>query len=102
MIEIQNHRAAHLSFEENYGHAYRLVLHKSGELLYKGTCELIAANLDKLAKQDIIPTFPSGTDDPMQRSQEAEVLLKAVRKVWDDHTSSLAKLRAVLNYMVRE
>lgn len=70
-------------------------------MLYKGTNDLIAANLDKLANEDIIPTFPTGgTDDPIQRSQEAETLLKALRKVWDDHTSSLSKLRDVLKYMV--
>lgn len=101
MILIQNHKAGSLSYEENHRYAYNMVLMKSGELLYKGTCELISANLDKLAKQDIMPAFPSGTGDPIQRSQEGEVLLKAVRKVWDDHTSSLSKLRDVLKYMVR-
>lgn len=101
MIEIQNHRASNLSYEENHRYAYNLVLLKSGELLYKGTCELISANLEKLAKQDIIPAFPSGTGDPIQRSQEGEMLLKALRKVWDDHVSSLSKLRDVLKYMVR-
>lgn len=101
MIEIQNHRASNLSYEENHRYAYNLVLLKSGELLYKGTCELISANLEKLAKQDIIPAFPSGTGDPIQRSQEGEMLLKALRKVWDDHVSSLSKLRDVLKYMDR-
>lgn len=100
MIEIQNHRAMNLSYEENHRYAYNMVLMKSGDLLYKGTCELITSNLEKLAKQDIEPAFPSGTGDPIQRGQEGEVLLKAVRKVWDDHTSSLSKLRDVLKYMV--
>jgi cullin 3 len=101
MIEIQNHRAGNLSYEENHRYAYNMVLMKYGEQLYKGTCELISANLEKLAKQVIIPAFPSSNGDPIQRSQEGEVLLKAIRKVWDDHTSSLSKLRDVLKYMVR-
>lgn len=101
MIEIQNHRAGNLSYEENHRYAYNMVLHKHGEPLYKGTCQLIADNLEKLAKQDIVPCFPTGAgEDTIQRSQEAEVLLKAVRKVWDDHTSSLSRLRDVLKYMV--
>ncbi|PSR75595.1 hypothetical protein PHLCEN_2v9075 [Hermanssonia centrifuga] len=79
-----------------------MVLHKHGEQLYKGTCQLIAENLEKLAKQDIIPAFPSGGGgDLFQSSQEGEMLLKALRKVWDDHTSSLSKLRDVLKYMDR-
>ena len=102
MIEIQNHRAANLSYEENHRFAYNMVLHKHGEPLYKGTCQLIAENLEKLATQELVPTFPSGASgDSMQQSQEAETFLKAIRKVWDDHTSSLSKLRDVLKYMVR-
>ncbi len=102
IVEIQNHRAGNLSYEENHRFAYNMVLHKHGEQLYKGTCQLIAENLEKLAKQDIIPAFPSGGGgDLFQSSQEGEMLLKALRKVWDDHTSSLSKLRDVLKYMVR-
>lgn len=90
-----------LSYEENHRYAYNMVLMKSGETLYKGTCQLISDNLEKLAKQFIIPAFPNGAGDLIQRSQEGEMLLKAIRKVWDDHTSSLSKLSDVLKYMVR-
>jgi cullin 3 len=101
MIEIQNHRAHNLSYEENYRYSYNMVLYKHGDVLYKGTLQLIAENLDQLARQDIVPSFPSATsEDLTQRSQEAEVLLKSVRKVWEDHTSSLSRLRDVLKYMV--
>ena len=102
IVEIQNHNAANLSFEENHRYAYNMVLHKNGERLYKGTTQLIADNLDKLANQFIIPAFPTNvSNDPLQKSQEGEMLLKSVKKVWDDHTSSLSKLRDVLRYMVR-
>ncbi|KAI0359841.1 Cullin-domain-containing protein [Trametes cingulata] len=102
IIEIQNHNAANLSFEENHRYAYNMVLYKSGDKLYKGSTQLIAENLEKLAKEYIIPAFPTGvSNDPVQRSQECERLLKALKKVWDDHTSSLSKLRDVLKYMDR-
>ena len=39
-------------------------------------------------------------EDPVQKAQESEMLLKALKKVWDDHVSSLSKLRDVLRYMV--
>ncbi|KAI0649089.1 Cullin-domain-containing protein [Trametes meyenii] len=102
IIEIQNHNAASLSYEENHRYAYNMVLYKHGDKLYKGSTQLVAENLDKLAKEHIIPMFPPGvTSDPIQRSQECELLLKALKKVWDDHTSSLSKLRDVLKYMDR-
>ncbi|KAL4252320.1 cullin family protein [Abortiporus biennis] len=102
IVEILNHRAEHLSYEENHRYGYNMVLHKNGEMLYKGTCKLLSDNLDILAKKDIIPTFPSSSsDDPIQKSQEAETLLKALKKVWDDHKSGLTKLRDVLRYMDR-
>ncbi|KAF9003928.1 Cullin [Cyathus striatus] len=100
--EIQNHNASNLSFEENHRFAYNMVLHKEGEMLYKGVVGLVAENLEKLAKEQIIPTFPSGgINDPIQRSQAGELLLKAVRNVWDDHTSSMIKLGQILKYMDR-
>ncbi|GBE88007.1 Cullin-domain-containing protein [Sparassis latifolia] len=102
IVEIQKHHAENLSYEENHRFAYNMVLYKHGETLYKGTCKLIAENLDKLAKEQLVPTFPTVTaDDPVQKSQAWETFLKALRKVWDDHTSSLSKLRDVLKYMDR-
>ncbi len=102
IVEIQNHNAANLSFEENHRYAYNMVLYKSGDRLYRGSTQLVAENLERLAKDYIIPAFPSGgSNDPVQKSQEGEMLLKALKKVWDDHTSSLSKLRDVLKYMVR-
>ncbi|TBU48836.1 Cullin-domain-containing protein [Dichomitus squalens] len=102
IIEIQNHNAANLSFEENHRYAYNMVLYKNGDKLYKGSTQLVAENLDKLAKEYIIPAFPTGViEDAVQKAQESERLLKALKKVWDDHVSSLSKLRDVLRYMDR-
>ena len=98
--EIQNHNAASLSFEENYRYAYNMVLHKEGGILYRGICGLIAENLDNLAHEYIIPRFPSGSiNDPVQRSQAGELLLKGLREVWDEHVSNTTKLGQLVGYM---
>lgn len=62
-------------------------------MLYNGVNALIAENLDKLALEEINPTFPSGImSDPLERSQEGEVLLKSMARVWEDHCSNMVKL----------
>lgn len=78
-----------------------MVLHRQGDTLYKGMCSLIKENLEQLAKEQIIPMFPTTVvDDPVQQSQEGELLLKALRSVWDDHISNMFKLGQILRYMV--
>ncbi|KAF8309915.1 Cullin-domain-containing protein [Clavulina sp. PMI_390] len=102
--EIQNHNAFKLSFEENYRFAYNMVSTKQGKTLYEGTKSLIVANLEKLAQKFIVPTFPMGSNaegDAMQDATQGEQLLKAFRHVWDDHTSSMSKLKDILKYMDR-
>lgn len=100
--EVLNNNARHLSFEENHRYAYKLVLWKQGEMLYKGTTNLIVENLNRLAQEDLYPVFPTGaSSEPTQQSHEAELLLKALRKVWDEHKSNVVKLSQLLNYMVR-
>lgn len=70
-------------------------------MLYKGTQKLIAENLDKLAADEVIPAFPAGSvNDPMHQSQEGEMLLKALKRIWDDHISNMSKLGQILKYMV--
>lgn len=78
-----------------------MVLYKQGEVLYKGVMDLVVENLNKLAQVQIIPTFPTGTKDAIIQSSEDELLLKALKNVWDDHTSSMMRLGQILKYMVR-
>lgn len=79
-----------------------MVLYRSGEMLYNGVCNLVVENLNELSKSEVIPAFPTGgTGDRMQETQEDETLLKALRRIWDDHISSMSKLRDILKYMVR-
>ncbi|KAI0049751.1 Cullin-domain-containing protein [Auriscalpium vulgare] len=100
--EIQNHRAFTLSFEENYRLAYQMVVTKHGDMLYNGVIQLVVQNLDRLADEIIFPAFPTGlVQDPTHQAAEAERLLKALTKVWEDHTSSMSKLSHILKYMDR-
>jgi cullin 3 len=78
-----------------------MVIYSSGAMLYNGVNQLVAENLDKLANEEIVPKFPSRSFDPTQQSQEAEMLLKALKHVWDDHLGNMLKLSQVLKYMVR-
>jgi cullin 3 len=78
------------------------VLHKKGGQLYAGVLELVAENLDKLAREQVIPVFPSGGSDVLQQSQEGEMLLKALRSIWDDHLGNMLKLSQILKYMVSD
>lgn len=78
-----------------------MVLHKQGEMLYRGVNQLVAENLDHLANSQVVPAFPSGASDGTMQSQEAEMLLKALRNIWDDHTSNMIRLGQILKYMVR-
>lgn len=90
-----------LSFEENHRFAYNMVLYKHGATLYNGVKDLVKENLVKLATEQVIPAFPTaGGSDPMHKNQEEEMLLKAMRRVWDDHTSSMFRLGQILKYMV--
>lgn len=83
--------------------AYNMVLHRSGEMLYKGVCQLVIENLGYLVQDEVIPAFPttSHSGDRVQQAQEGESLLKALRRIWDDHVGSMSKLRDILKYMVR-
>lgn len=99
--EIHNHNAARLSYEETYRYAYNLVIAKHGDIVYQGVNKLIIENLDKLAKEEVAPAFPTGgNSDPTHQSQEGEVFLKAVTKVWLDHLRCMRQLKQVLHYMV--
>jgi hypothetical protein len=95
--EIQRNNAHNLSFEENHRFGYNMVLYKHGDVLYRGLRELVVEHLDELAEEWIVPAFPV---DRVQQTGEGEVLLKALRRVWDDHIGSMTKIGQILKYMV--
>ncbi|KAF9267718.1 Cullin-domain-containing protein [Marasmius fiardii PR-910] len=101
--EILNRdNVTNMSFEVNHRHAYNMVLFKAGDRLYNGTKQVVADRLQELAQSDVIPNFPaSASGDPTTRNQGNEVLLKVVKRIWDDHTSNMSKLGQILKYMDR-
>lgn len=101
IVEIMNHNAMNLSFEENHRYAYNMVLFKEGKMLYDGVARLVKENLLKLAERDVQPKFPTQNTvrDREQRKGENEELLKAVKDVWDDHKSTMYRLGQILKYM---
>ena len=71
-------------------------------MLYKGVNQLVMENLDRLAREDVIPAFPTGSkEDVAEQSDERTILLKALRKVWEDHKGNMSKLSDILKYLVR-
>ncbi|KAG9102990.1 Cullin-3 [Ceratobasidium sp. 370] len=102
--QIYAKNASTLSFEENYRHAYNLVVSKHGEMLYQGLTALVTQNLNRLAKEKLVPEFPRATldgRDTVEMCQEGEAFVKAFRDVWDDHESSMSKISDLVKYMDR-
>jgi cullin 3 len=73
-----------------------MVLNRQGSTLYSGLKDLIIEHLKELADTHIFPAFPVNEEQQTQ----GELLLKALRSVWDDHTSSMTKIGQILKYMV--
>ncbi|CAE6537438.1 unnamed protein product [Rhizoctonia solani] len=102
--QIYAKNAALLSFEENYRHAYNLVIAKQGKMLYDGLVGLISENLNIFAKEKLVPVFPRTEldgQDSMEMCQAGELFVKAFREVWDDHESSMSKISDLVKYMDR-
>ncbi|CAE6431877.1 unnamed protein product [Rhizoctonia solani] len=102
--QIYAKNASSLSFEENYRHAYNLVIAKQGKMLYDGLVKLICENLDIFAREKLIPVFPRTEldgRDSMEMCQAGELFVKVFREVWDDHESSMSKISDLVKYMDR-
>ncbi|CUA73402.1 Cullin-3 [Rhizoctonia solani] len=102
--QIYAKNASSLSFEENYRHAYNLVIAKQGKMLYEGLVGLISENLDIFAKEKLVPVFPRTEldgRDSMEMCQAGELFVKVFREVWDDHESSMSKISDLVKYMDR-
>lgn len=102
--QIYAKNAGSLSFEENYRHAYNLVIGKQGSMLYEGLVGLITENLNRMAKEQLVPAFPRAEldgRDSMEMCQAGEAFVKAFREVWDDHESSMSKISDLVKYMDR-
>jgi len=83
--EIQNGNASQLRFEELYRNAYTLVLHKYGDLLYKGVSECVSRRLQSTSK-----TVTTASN---------EALLETMVAQWDHHKLMMGMIRDILMYM---
>lgn len=85
--EIHSRNASQLSFEELYRHAYNLVLHKHGLILYEGVTNKITTHLLEIAK--VLAATPDA------------LLLEAMVNCWKDQRMNMIMIRDILMYMDR-
>jgi cullin 3 len=85
--EIYNRNASQLSFEELYRHAYNLVLHKHGAVLYEGVTAKLTQHLTETVEQ-LASTHPTS-------------LLESVATAWKEHCVTMIMIRDILMYMDR-
>lgn len=107
--EIHTKNASRLSYEELYRHAYRIVLKKKGEQLYRNVNEFEKRWLSTDVRTDIqqlltsnlladVKSAPSTTAN--ERRVAGEKFLKGLKEAWGDHQVCMSMLADVLMYMV--
>jgi len=74
--EIHRQNASGLSFEELYRTAYNMVLHKYGDMLYKGLQQVVDEHLSTVSQR--------------VSSAHDENFLSELDKVWGDHKVSMS------------
>ena len=107
--EIHNKNASSLSFETLYRNAYRLVLKKHGEALYRKVKGLVAEHLQDVAVRDVKPLVPSvvvtggamfGNSAAIEKRLGGSRFLEQLKAVWEDHQLCMGMITDVLMYMV--
>lgn len=107
--EIHNKNASSLSFETLYRNAYRLVLKKHGEALYRKVKELVAEHLQEVAVRDVRPLVPNvvvtggamfGNSAAIEKRLGGSRFLEQLKAVWEDHQLCMGMITDVLMYMV--
>ena len=86
--EIQLHNASRLRFEELYRNAYTLVLHKYGEMLYRGVQEVLSLQMDRVCEQ--------------VRAVGDERFLASLCDEYWEHETLMVLIRDFLMYLDRE
>ena len=108
--EIHTKNASALSFEELYRNAYKLVLKKQGEELYKRVAEFEEQWLGSTVRKEIVQTLSAplmlseGAGRTLatanERRQAGEKFLRRLKQSWEDHQVCMGMLTDVLMYMV--
>jgi cullin 3 len=85
--EICKHNTGVLSYEELYRNAYNLVLHKHGDMLYRGLEDCLTELLTQVVKQ--------------VAGHAESSFLERVKQEWEWHKVSMVHVRDILMYMDR-
>ncbi|KAL7669129.1 hypothetical protein ACOME3_009797 [Neoechinorhynchus agilis] len=91
--QIQQKSNTSLSFEESYRNAYNLVLHRHGDMLYKGLRDLISGHLSSSVRDRLLGHIRSESD--------TKTILSNISTEWHDHLVAMGMIRDVLMYMDR-
>ena len=108
--EIHTKNASHLSYEELYRHAYRIILTKRGELLYQRFQEFerhwLSTEVQPWISNHLTPHLlrsASGSAEGTsanERRAAGETFMKGLRQAWKDHQLCVGMLSDVLMYLV--
>ncbi|CAM0137429.1 unnamed protein product [Umbelopsis sp. WA50703] len=98
--EIHRKNASILSFEELYRNAYSMVLQKRADTLYNGVKGVISEHLEHVAETEVVPAFVKTAGSDARASADAGTsFLMTLKRVWNDHTTSMLMIRDILMYM---
>ena len=107
--EIHTKNASRLSYEELYRHAYRIVLKKKGEQLYKNVHDFekgwlsseVRGDIQLLLSPNLLASAQSlASTTANERRVSGEKFLKGLKQAWGDHQVCMSMLADVLMYMV--
>ncbi|KAF2195171.1 Cullin-domain-containing protein [Zopfia rhizophila CBS 207.26] len=108
--EIHTKNASRLSYEELYRHAYRIVLKKKGEELYKRVRDFehdwlsneVRETIQTLLSPNLLANSQNlGGTTTNERRVAGEKFLKGLKQAWGDHQVCMSMLADVLMYMDR-
>ncbi|PVH99033.1 Cullin-domain-containing protein [Periconia macrospinosa] len=108
--EIHTKNASRLSYEELYRHAYRIVLKKRGDELYRNVHEFerkwlsteVRETIQQLLSPNLLANMQHlGGTTTNERRVSGEKFLKGLKQAWGDHQVCMSMLADVLMYMDR-
>ncbi|GAP92011.1 putative cullin 3 [Rosellinia necatrix] len=108
---IHNQNAGDLSFEQLYRYSYKIVLMRSGNLLYDRVkefeedwfAEKVMPQILALITKNLVSITLDGTPGTsvVERRALGEKFLKGVRTSWEDHSRAMNMVADILMYMDR-
>ncbi|KAI1426598.1 Cullin [Xylaria sp. FL1777] len=109
--DIHTQKVGNLSFEQLYRYAYKIVLLKSGELLYERVKEFegkwfadnVMPPMSALITKNLVSITLDGAPgiSVVERRALGEKFLKFVRSSWESHNTSMNMIADILMYLDR-